>query len=347
MKILYGVQATGQGHISRSREVINRLKARGHEVRVLLSGRDPALLWEMESFEPYDILRGFTFYHHRGKLLYAKTARRLRLFRFYHDIRTYDAAGYNFVISDFEPLSARIARRHRLPSIGLGHQYAFCYNIPVAGDHWLARTILRNYAPVQYPVGLHWHHFDQPILPPIVPDTISRGSQRIDEKILVYLPFEEPDDIEALLKPIRSHQFFIYWRIRQPRDDGQLHWRPYSRNGFLQDLAECNGVISNAGFELASEAMNIGKKLLVKPLAGQMEQASNALAIRILEIGWVMEELDGSIVRQFLESPPIVAPMAYPDVAAIFVDWLEKGHWEHLDETSKKAWSRVGAADRA
>ena len=50
MKILYGVQATGNGHISRSREVIRQLKDMGHDVQVILSGRDPSLLWEMETF---------------------------------------------------------------------------------------------------------------------------------------------------------------------------------------------------------------------------------------------------------------------------------------------------------
>ena len=36
MKILYGVQATGNGHISRSREVIRNLKNMGQDVQVYL-----------------------------------------------------------------------------------------------------------------------------------------------------------------------------------------------------------------------------------------------------------------------------------------------------------------------
>jgi uncharacterized protein (TIGR00661 family) len=48
----------------------------------------------------------------------------------------------------------------------------------------------------------------------------------------------------------------------------------------------------NAGFELASEAMFLGKKILVKPLAGQMEQLSNALVIDSLELGMVMKRLN-------------------------------------------------------
>ncbi len=74
MKILYGVQATGNGHISRSREVIRNLKNLGHDVRVILSGRDPSLLWDMEVFEPFDAFRGLTFITARGEVKYFATA---------------------------------------------------------------------------------------------------------------------------------------------------------------------------------------------------------------------------------------------------------------------------------
>ena len=40
MKILFGVQGTGNGHISRSRELVRKLKADGHDVDVIISGRN-------------------------------------------------------------------------------------------------------------------------------------------------------------------------------------------------------------------------------------------------------------------------------------------------------------------
>ena len=50
MNILYGVQGTGNGHISRSREIIRHLKDRGHHVEVILSGRAPDAFWDMDDF---------------------------------------------------------------------------------------------------------------------------------------------------------------------------------------------------------------------------------------------------------------------------------------------------------
>jgi hypothetical protein len=46
---------------------------------------------------------------------------------------------------------------------------------------------------------------------------------------------------------------------------------------FLQDMADCKGLICTAGFESICEAMYLGKPVMVIPLAGQYEQSCNAL----------------------------------------------------------------------
>lgn len=339
MKILYGVQATGNGHISRSREVIRELKKMGHDLRVILSGRDPSLFWEMEIFEPYESFRGLTFAYHRGKLKYIQTVLQLNLFQFYRDIHAFNTDGYDLVITDFEPLSARIARRNALPLIGIGHQYAFVHDIPMDGANSLSRFVIKNYAPVDFPIGLHWHHFDQPILPPIIPNHFRQNQQVTPNKIIGYLPFEKSDDIIALVKDFARYDFYIYHRFKKAEDHKNLHLRPYSRTGFLNDLAECNGVICNAGFELVSEALCLGKRILVKPLAGQIEQVSNALAISLLKLGMVMKELDKTRVAQLLDSRA-GTPLEIPDVALMIANWIDSGQWEDADGLARMAWSR-------
>jgi uncharacterized protein (TIGR00661 family) len=341
MNILFGVQTTGNGHISRSREVVRNLKQMGHKITTILSGRDPSLLWGMEDFEPYISLRGITFSTNRGRVQYLKTGLNLHLFEYFKDARSFDAAGYDLVITDFEPISARIAKLRKIPSIGIGHQYAFPYNIPVADATPLALFVIKNFAPAEFSVGLHWHHFNQPILPPIVPTFNHNETQVQKNKILVYLPFEELVDIKSLLIPLASHAFYIYHKDIDLGEEKNLCLRPFSRKGFLQDLMECNGVITNAGFELASEALHLGKKLLVKPLSGQMEQSSNALAIDILKVGMTMKKLDRTAVSQFLKSSP-TSPMGYPDVAAMIADWISRGRWWDMDNLVKDAWAVTG-----
>jgi uncharacterized protein (TIGR00661 family) len=142
------------------------------------------------------------------KLQYLKTAFTLNLPRFYRDIYDYDAAGVDLVITDYEPLSARIARRFRIPSIGIGHQYAFYFDIPIAGANLFTRRLLQAFAPADHPIGLHWHHFGQPILPPIIPGHLDDTRPVEADKVLVYLPFDHPDEVQTLLAPFYYPSLF-------------------------------------------------------------------------------------------------------------------------------------------
>ena len=340
MNILYGVQATGNGHISRSREVIRSLRSLGHNVFVIFSGRDPTLLWDIDDFQPFKTFRGLTFSTYRGKVQYVRTFFKLNFRQFLMDIKSFDASGYDLVITDFEPISSQIARNYNLPSFGIGHQYSFLYDIPTAGANILANFIIKNFAPARYTIGLHWHHFNQPILPPIVPLFENADKKTVANKILVYLPFEELEDIKKLLKPFKNYSFFVYHKMDRVLSEDNIILCPYSRNGFLKDLVECCGVITNAGFELVSEALNLGKKLLLKPLEGQMEQLSNALVIKNLRLGLVMYKLDRHCVERLLQSP-LASPMIYPHIADMIAEYIDMGDWDNMGDLIKEAWGNT------
>lgn len=342
MNILYGVQGTGNGHISRSREMVKALHALGHRVQVLISGRPRERLLALPEFGSYFTRNGLTFVTDRGKLRPLRTAMELNLRHFYSDIRGFDATPYDLVITDFEPLTARIARRANLPCIGIGHQYAFFYDIPLAGDNRVTRWVIKHFAFCDQPIGLHWHHFGHPILPPIVPPMDTEKPPGEEDTFLVYLPFESTDDIRNLLRPFYNRSFHIYGKTPDALDEGHLHFHPFSREGFLTDLMRCSGVICNAGFELPSEALQLGKKLLVRPLSGQLEQASNALAIEKLSLGSVMRELDCEIVQCWLEVPS-GKRQRYPNVAGLIAEWIHSGRREDPKDLSRRVWRSVEA----
>jgi uncharacterized protein (TIGR00661 family) len=345
MNILYGVQATGNGHISRSREIIAALKKAGHTVQVILSGRDPGQLWDMDIFKPYKVFRGMTLVTAKGRLRLIKTARQISLRQLWRDIHAYRATrAFDVALIDFEPVTAHIARRLGIPSIGIGHQYAFNYPVPTAKRDPLARPILKYFAPTDYALGLHWHHFNYPILPPVVP-RIPYNSAIQTGKVVVYLPFEKRSDAVRLLRRFTTHDFYYYTDVSEDQDGGNVRLRPFSRSGFIDDLKNCNGVICNAGFELASEALHAGKKLLVKPLAGQLEQTSNAHVLKMLGLGDVMTRLDADAIRAWLvkEAPP---PQNYPDVAQLIADWVAEERWSKPEKLVAETWAQVDVEPR-
>jgi uncharacterized protein (TIGR00661 family) len=339
MRILFGVQGTGNGHISRSRELVRRLREDGHDIEVIISGRKEGELKEIEVFRPYRILKGMTLVTFKGRMNYIETMFQLDLMRLMSDVLTLDTSGIDLVITDFEPITSMAARMRYIPSMGFGHQYAFRYDIPIAKGSLFEKYTLLNFAPARYNAGLHWSHFGQPIFPPVIPVSLYEREAvlRMQGKILIYLPFEEIEDVTAFLDPFVSCEFFIYGKVREAGDKGHLHYRTYSREGFLTDLMESDGVVCNAGFELPGEALHLGKKLLLRPLDGQIEQESNALAIDELGFGMVMHSLDRSVLSEWLEKP-CRQPLNYSRTVDYIAEWVKCGRWEDLPKYTDAAW---------
>ncbi|TCD47625.1 glycosyltransferase family protein [Chlorobium sp. N1] len=343
MRILFGVQGTGNGHISRSRELVRKLKEDGHEVEVIVSGRKEDELREIGIFEPYRVMKGMTLVTYRGRLNYIETMFQLDFSRLMADVLTLDTSGLDLIITDFEPVTSMAARIRGVPSLGFGHQYAFRYAIPETRGNIFEKYTLLNFAPARYNAGLHWHHFNQPIFPPVIPPALYGGAhpEPVKGKVLVYLPFEEVDDVTAFVSPFAGYEFHIYGKVVEDRDEGHLHYRTYSREGFLRDLMECTGVVCNAGFELPGEALHLGRKLLLRPLDGQIEQGSNALAMEQLGYGMAMHSLDAEVLGTWLEKPGR-QPLRYARTVDYIAEWISSGRWDDLAHFSGAAWRDRG-----
>jgi uncharacterized protein (TIGR00661 family) len=290
----------------------------------------------MDQFGGYKTFRGLTFATSNGQVRYLKTALTNNLISLTREISSLSLEDYDLVITDFEPISAWAAKRHNKTSLGIGHQYAFDYDIPMEGSNWISRQIMKWFAPASISLGVHWYHFGNPILPPIIEPPLKNVILQ-PGKILVYLPFENIRHIYRWLEQERHCEFYIYHHVSQVEDNRNIHLRPLSRDQFQADLASCEGVITNSGFELASEAIQYGKKILTKPLRGQMEQISNAAALRKLKRADVICSLDPYVLQTWL-SKKSPEPQVYPNVAREIVHWILEGQVEPLEDFSRRLW---------
>ncbi|UTF61423.1 MJ1255/VC2487 family glycosyltransferase [Gilvimarinus sp. DA14] len=339
MKILYGVQGTGNGHLTRARSMARALANYDVQVDWLFSGRERADFFDMQAFGNFKCYQGMTLQTKKGKVNMAKTIAKSNLLQLYRDIKSLDMSQYDLVVSDFEPVSSWAARSQGVRSIGISHQNAFLYPIPKRANNLITDTFMRWFAPTDTPVGVHWHHFDQPLLPPIVePSDIDNTVT--ENQILVYLPFADLDDILALLKPLTGYRFYVYHKLAEAKNMGHIQLCPFSRSGFQAHLHSSEGVISSSGFELPSEAIELGKKLLVEPVIGQMEQQSNALALQALGYATTAHRLSTEIIARWLESTR-PRPTPYPDVSAALSRWIVKDKAQNLTSLSKSLWSKV------
>lgn len=337
MKILYGVQGTGNGHITRARAMQVALAEAGIEVDWVFSGRPQDKFFDMEAFGDFTVFKGLTFITKAGKVDLLKTFAEASLAQMYQDIRTLSLSSYDLVVTDFEPVVAWAAKKRGLPCIGIGHQYAFNHDIPKAENSFASDAIMRWFAPVSLGVGVHWHHFNQNILPPIIePDPTEQVSA---DRTLVYLPFERSADVLQVLNQF-SHPFIFHCGDIAPGQYANVLVKGFSRAGFQDSQHNTDGVICNAGFELASEALSQGRKIMVKPLKGQMEQASNALALAELGFGLTTSKIDVASIRQFLNNSQ-TTKVNYPDVPKLLAQWLKQYPVQSLESLVAQSWQNV------
>jgi uncharacterized protein (TIGR00661 family) len=339
MKAFYGIQGTGNGHITRGRIMARELQAAGIDVTYQFTGRPQDKFFDMEIFNGYQWRKGLTFSTKNGKINHIKTVLQSKPLHFLRDIKQLDLSGYDLVICDFEPVTAWAARQQNKKTIGISHQYAFQHKIPRAGNDPISEIVMKNFAPVDIGVGLHWHHFDQPILPPVIETpVISRHIQK--NKIVVYLPFENQQRVMAFLAPFKEFEFVNYSPDEISPGHPHIHYRPLSLHGFQKDLSDCAGIICNAGFELASESLQLGKKILVKPVHAQMEQISNALSLQRLGYGQMMPTLDAGIIEQWLYKTQAIR-VTYPNTARYLVQWIKDGMPAINQSWCDRIWSEV------
>jgi len=340
MRILYGIQGTGNGHISRARAMAPALAKQGIEVDFLFSGRQPDQYFDMAPFGDFSLRTGLTFVTEEGKIRPLKTVQRSAPFQFLRDIHQLELDNYDLVLTDFEPITAWAAKLRNKPVLGLGHQYAFNFPVPQHHGNLHQRLIMKYFAPTKIALGFHWYHFDMPILPPIAP--VERNNAAIDpELIVVYLPFEAPAKIEQFLQPFKHHHFAVYHPDAPSSKSGNIQWYKPSKTHFHSDLSRCNGVVCNAGFELSSEVLQLGCKLLVRPVQGQSEQLSNVLALQRIGLGYTMNTLDHAAFSQWLETGRGVS-VRYPDVAGAVTQWLAQGDYsqQSIEALASQLWRR-------
>lgn len=211
---------------------------------------------------------------------------------------------------------------------------------------------MRWFAPVNLPIGVHWHHYNGLILPPIIEQTNNLFSQEAgdpesiqdesvqDNHVLVYFPFQSLQNLMQLVRPFKDYQFYIYHPVQAAFDDEHIHVRPLSRVGFQKELHKTSGVICGAGFELPSEALSLGKKLMVQPVGGQMEQLSNAKTLADLSLAKVCQQFNAHDLEEWLYHYP-AKQFNFPDTAAHIVHWIKQNDLSDPKGLVNYLWENV------
>ncbi len=349
MKILYGVQGTGNGHLARARLLAKEFTRRGVTVDYLFSGRESKHFFELEDFGDAQFRRGLTLATRDSRIDRLRTVTNNNVFQFAVDVRNLRPQRYDLVVTDYEPLAAWSSRFRRVCSLGLGHQYAFNQSeAPRPKGNWPAKLLLNQFAPVDYGIGLHWARYAPDVLPPIVNTRLRRRQNTQSPFTLVYRPFDDLVKLTSVLKRITDRRFEIYSpEVKKAYCKGHLSYNPVSYHRFKSHLISCENIICSGGFELISEALHLGIPVLAQAVPGQFEQEANILSLKQLGLASCLEHLSVEGVVKFLDRQKVASVQCYPNVAQYLAEFIVGQQFYDrpaLKRLSKELWSRVDSS---
>lgn len=341
MRILYGVQATGAGHIARSRIMLPELKKANIEVDFLFSGGKQNDLFDMKIFGDYSYKQGLSLTFADGRVKKLDTILNSNAIGFFNDIKKLDLSCYDLLITDFEPISAWSAKLRKLPSLGLSNQYTLINKLQKIKKPFAIGEGVKSFAPADIYFGIHWQKLAANVIPPLTENLFTDQQikkTQVEDFYLVYLPNEDIQKVLEFVKKFKTEKFIIYTpKAKRQSFFLNCELKPLSRPNFLQDLLKTKGVICNTGFGLCTEAMQLGKKILTKPLKGQFEQSLNAQVLQSMQRADIMQELDFKQTAQWLAKPNF-KPQKFKNTAKIIAGWIKNSCDLEADLLVDKLW---------
>lgn len=327
MKILYAIQGTGNGHLSRAIDIIPCLQKHG-EVDILVSGIQGDIKL------PFPVkyqLRGLSFiFGKSGGVDLWKTLAKAKLRKLVKSIKQLPVEKYDLIINDFEPVTAWACYFKGKTCVALSHQSAVLsgqFPEPDSSDK-VGRLILQNYAPANFKYGFHFKGNDDTIFTPVVRQQVRNHEVTDQGHYTVYLPSY---DDKTLIKKLSEYKD-VKWDVFSKHNTKQtvhknIIIQPVNNALFTASMAASSGVLCGAGFETPAEALYLGKKLLVIPMKNQYEQQLNAAALKAMGVP-VIKSLKSKyepVISEWLKNGKNI-PVNYPDTTQEIVDMVVLKH---------------------
>lgn len=291
------MQGTGNGHVARARQIIPILQ-KYFDVDVYLGGNQSEVSLPIK---PKYASRGLVMiYNQNGGVSIWKTLIKNNYFQLLRDIYNAPVRNYDLVINDFEFVTAHASKYRKVKCIQISHQAAFLSpkSPRPVNKQWWGELILKHYAPASTAIGFHFENYDDFIFPPVIRNDIRNAVPNKNNHITVYLPAFHHEILVKYFQEIKEVNWHIFSKSCQKSiQQKHITIQPINNEAFVKSFVSGVGVICGAGFEAPAEAIFLGKKLMVIPIAGQYEQMCNAAALANMGIT-VIEKLDESFPRK-------------------------------------------------
>lgn len=378
MRLLYGVVGEGMGHATRSKVTIDWLLSKGHHLKVVVSNRAYQFLDKTYSTRfprtedaregqgAIDVVEivGLTMkYVDNAFAEGASVVENVlkvpgmiaeNVGAYYEEVVRFRPQA---VISDFDSFAYLFGKTHRLPILSIDNQQVLqrC-EIPEEakeldrGSFNATKAFVKAKLPgcERYVITgfffpeIREKYRDRAVLvPPILRRAILDARPTpvaMAQHFLVYQTSKSDTTLIPTLQSLEGHRFIVYG-LGRDEQLGNCTLKPFSEDGFVQDLAAARGVLSNGGLSLLNESVSLHKPVFSVPVGNQYEQLLNAYYIRRLGFGDFAESMRADAIAAFIDRLPSFAA----NVATFRHDANEKLYrvvGETLDQFEGEAFHR-------
>jgi len=318
MRIIYGLSGQGFGHSARSQEVISHLLASGHKVKIFTYGQSLLMLEKKFGQENIFEIPGLVLSYKKNRLVYWKTiwenAKKLS-----HQARNWQKISRAFsdfrpdaVISDFEPVTAMIAKTKRKPLISIDNQHQLTntkidlpkkYSKDLMADKLIVKSIIwgaKYYLITSFfktPVTKA-HTF---LFAPIIRQDIIDLKATKGDYILVY----QGADFGHFIPLIKNaEEKFVIFGPHKIAEEDNIIYKKFDVSEWLRYLSGAKAVIGTAGLSLMCECIYLQKPYLAIPIGRQIEQVINGEYLERLGYGLATGNLNKAELNEFLNRLP-------------------------------------------
>ena len=344
MKFLFVIQGEGRGHMTQAIAFSHLLRSQGHELVGVIVGTSqrrlipdfftqqiPAPIHPVES-------PNFETDGDHKKILLTKTFQKnfLRLGTFWKSLKIIDRIVKDIepdIILNFYDLLGGLYNflfRPRAEFWVIGHQYLISHpNFKFAPGRPLEKVLfqLNTYFTAlgaKEKLALSFLP-QQPserkirVVPPLLRKEVKFLNTSHKDFYLAYMvnPGYASEIIGFAKKNPHIH-IKAYWDKKAAAEITQalpnLSFLRVNDQTFLQDMAACKGLACTAGFESVCEAMYLGKPVLMIPVAGQYEQACNALDAQASGAGIAAGNFDFGLLEK--------AEKKDAEASRVYLEWV-------------------------
>ncbi|MFJ1637827.1 MULTISPECIES: glycosyltransferase family protein [unclassified Streptomyces] len=327
LNVIIGVNGIGMGHTVRQSVIAQYLRDRGHLVRIVTNGQSraeyfrdlgflawdgwmPTLLARDDRIHARDVVRANMREAPGGLLRHLQLRRAVR-----------NSGVPDVFVTDYEPNTPRLAYHFNRPLISIDQQSKYRHlDLPALGRY--ARTAdeqrLRYFAPrvdrsfICSYVPLAAEDRRVEFIAPVVPDLVRSAPVTTEPLVTAYFsryfdhgPEESVRELASIFRQsVPDQTLRIYTQPTELRSlrgyaDARVEIRAFDREEFIADMARSEVVFSNAGFNLISEALVLGKPVHLVPLP-TYDQHWCAKVIDEAELGTAAPRIERPAVLDFL-----------------------------------------------